>query len=108
MTHTIGKCFPPVASAVKYGFPRWDVTVQDGDTLKSIARVLPVGSNAERQANADRLALCWNTHDELLEALEKLADNVHAGLCWEHDYGQPPSSLDALIDARAAIKAAKE
>ena len=41
--------------------------------------------------------------NELFEGFVSLADNVHALLCWEHDYGQPPSSLDALITARAII-----
>ena len=30
----------------------------------------------EQKANAARLALCWNTHDELVEALARLIDTA--------------------------------
>ena len=119
MTHAT--LFPPVETAVKYGFPRWDITAQDGDTLVSIARVLPVGSKADRQANAERLALCWNTHDDLkaqnkamLEAMERLSHGFLASLQSAADDAGEDGVLvpldmiaNAALLAEQAIKAAK-
>jgi hypothetical protein len=55
--------------------------------------------NEELAANAARLALCWNTHDQLLEALEGLMELEKRGRIMP--IGR---EWDA---ARAAIKAAK-
>lgn len=67
---------------------------------------------AEDLANARRLALCWNCHDELLEALEKLlgscvyADaegsiDVARGGCDDEDHRA------IVVEVRAAIAKAK-
>lgn len=76
------------------------LTAKDG--IYDVAVVRNIG-NEDNAANAARLALCWNTHDQLLEALEDCVEAL--------DFLQDrmaakvnPPTLDA---ARAAIKAAK-
>jgi hypothetical protein len=63
---------------------------------------------ARMTADAARLALCWNTHDQLLEALGK----AEIGLANAKSYERLPtveqqSVVNALESVRAAIKAAK-
>lgn len=60
----------------------------------------------EPPANAERLAHCWNCHDELVEALELLTDCAA-------DLDQTATSnglrnCDALAKARAALAKAKQ
>lgn len=57
---------------------------------------------AERDANAARLALCWNTHDELLEALTAVINDC------DHSPAYPGTISTTTEDkARAAIAKAK-
>jgi len=71
----------------------------------------------EQEANAERLALCWNSHDRLLAACKDLIDaNEYArkvslreesprGMVW----GEVRSRLDAAkLNAKAAITEAEK
>lgn len=72
------------------------------------------------QGNANRLILCWNSHDELLEALKE-AREEHDGVLKalqecvtllttyvQHDGGEPIQEPKVLEAARAAIAIAKK
>ena len=77
--HTPTPYYAPVESAVKHGFPRWDIIAKDGDSIARIARVFPVGnSKKKRQANADFIVTACNNHEALLDALEYMID-MHEG-----------------------------
>lgn len=54
--------------------------------------------------DAQRLALCWNTHDQLAAALEGMC-SVWATVCYSK--GWDPDHVIQYTNARAAIKAAK-
>lgn len=56
---------------------------------------------------AEFLGTAVNSHDGLLEALEGLADVVHARKCWQANWGRLPDNLPALKKARAAVEAAR-
>ena len=63
------------------------------------------GNTEQSEANAARLALCWNTHDDLVEALE--AAESHLDYCgygdeWERECaeGLPEKIASALSAAR--------
>lgn len=51
----------------------------------------------EHRANADRLALCWNSHDALVEACRGLLAAI----------GDPPRTLVAADAARVALSLAQ-
>jgi hypothetical protein len=81
----------------------------DGTRRLSIAMVLPQAVDIDTnrrycvnfETNAKRLALCWNSHDDLLEACEAddkwLRENTNAS--------DRPASLDKLrLDAIAKAK----
>lgn len=56
-------------------------------------------------ANADRLALCWNSHEELLDIAEKAMEATRRA------FRKPETALGWYANARAtldAIKAAEE
>ena len=56
----------------------------------------------ERDANAERLARCWNTHDALVEALRACVAVICEPMC-------PHEQIGAALDkARSAIKRAVE
>ena len=44
--------------------------------IASTDRNEPTISGSERDANATRLALCWNMHDELVEALKDCTESL--------------------------------
>lgn len=50
----------------------FDFTRGQGRKQLFLACVVPEGLEGEQIANAHRLALCWNSHDELLTALRRL------------------------------------
>ena len=59
----------------------WNVAgiINDTVTGKGVATACPrakasQSSDLEMQANAERLAHCWNLHDELVEVLQVIAD----------------------------------
>ena len=61
-------------------------------------------AGVEEKANAARLALCWNCHDDLVAALDQLLhETVEAGFATAEDYGWPKS----IADARAALAKAR-
>ena len=89
MTHT-----PLTVSDEVSGF----VYLED-DTGKKVLTVY--GESAVKIERAHRLALCWNTHDGLLEALEELME-------WEAMLmGFLPAVGIDLSKQKAAIKAAR-
>lgn len=83
--------------------PRW---ILEND--ESFVAVTTGGNN---EANAKRLALCWNSHDDLLEALQNLVEaDLHAdgeGL-WNIADSDTEDGESAVKAARAAIAKATE
>ena len=59
-------------------------------------------TSLEREANAERLALCWNSHDALLAALTEIEGLLDCGNIEQSHWD------DCLNIARAALKLAKE
>ncbi len=60
-------------------------------------------AKVDSKANAARLALCWNSHDELLDALQNLMNGIQAGhVTSDHD----ETFADACTRATAALKKA--
>jgi hypothetical protein len=54
------------------------------------------------RAKAERLCLCWNTHDDLLEALKELVNYIEAN-DWESEFADPLPTAKAAI-AKAESK----
>lgn len=89
--HTKGKIQPE-----QHGWDQLWLVTEKAEGRHAVAQVM-VKTAGEGYANAARLALCWNTHDQLLEALQRVVqadDNAEL-------------SQDDIEVARAAIKAAK-
>lgn len=82
------------------------LTAKDG--IYDVAVVRNIG-NEDNAANAARLALCWNTHDQLMEALVEAVESGMVPVSSAADGGA--SSYSRIVRAadqiRAAIKAAK-
>lgn len=57
----------------------------------------------EGYANADRLVRCWNTHDELLEALKVAANLLFLYLPDEQTVGTAFKSKDAMERIHRAL-----
>ena len=66
----------------------------------------PTTSGAENRANAEHLALCWNSHDDLVAALETFVA-AFAQYLTDHDYAWDGPTNAADAQARAAIAAAQ-
>ena len=95
--HTKGKIQPE-----QHGWDQLWLVTEKAEGRHAVAQVM-VKTAGEGYANAARLALCWNTHDQLLEALE-IAVNSDLGALW----AWPDTAKETwLQNARAAIKAAK-
>lgn len=95
--HTKGKIQPE-----QHGWDQLWLVTEKAEGRHAVAQVM-VKTAGEGYANAARLALCWNTHDQLLEALE---DCVEA-LDFLQDRMAAKVNPPTLEAARAAIKAAK-
>lgn len=67
-----------------------------------------IGTRWDHEANAKRLALCWNSHDGLLAALRKLHDDTAVLITHLQatDRLRPCFNLAALGLAQAAIEQA--
>ena len=87
--HTKGKIQPE-----QHGWDQLWLVTEKAEGRHAVAQVM-VKTAGEGYANAARLALCWNTHDQLLEALDVVLSRC--------------IGLDPFAEqqARAAIKAAK-
>jgi hypothetical protein len=72
-------------------------------TTAEIPTVIASVCGGHREANAARLALCWNSHDALVEALQAISDAWPA-----HGSGTQNAIADAMATrARAALAAAQ-
>lgn len=69
-------------------------------------RFCTIGGNDK--ANAERLVLCWNAHDALLEACEAWKTAVTKGEMKAKGLGSEMLVGDAIEKAKAAIELAKE
>jgi hypothetical protein len=67
----------------------------------------PVISDSERKANASRLALCWNMHDELIAALESVIDCHETGILGQQGINGDRARSKLAQQARAAIAKTK-
>ena len=56
--------------------------------------------STEMDANARRLALCWNTHDELVAALRNLLANVTT---WDGDPSRACTQARAVLAKLSAV-----
>ena len=76
--------------------------------MYDVAVVRNIG-NEDNAANAARLALCWNTHDQLLAALEEAVASGMVPVSSAAEGGASAYSriVRAADQIRAAIKAAK-
>lgn len=77
----------------------------DGSGRKDIYPDGVIRTIEQAKADAERVALCWNCHDELLAALESLANAYTETLAEE--YSKPESDCPELVAARAAIAKAR-
>lgn len=77
------------------------------DDSEQVVTLVPVSVKRTPQAewaNATRLALCWNTHDELVAALEEVIGEHERWLAADERGDLVLPSVDA---ARAALAAAR-
>jgi hypothetical protein len=74
MSHTKGKLKTEAASDHPDTDPRWLLTgeVYKPRSGKSETMILATTCGGNDEANAKRIVLCWNTHDDLLEACKGL------------------------------------
>lgn len=91
--HTKGKIQPE-----QHGWDQLWLVTEKAEGRHAVAQVM-VKTASEGYANAARLALCWNTHDQLVNALNAML--THFGMD-EDEWTKP-----TFDQARAAIKAAK-
>jgi len=96
--HTKGKIQPE-----QHGWDQLWLVTEKAEGRHAVAQVM-VKTAGEGYANAARLALCWNTHDQLLEALESMC-SVWVTVC--NSKGWDTEHMSQYVEARAAIKAAK-
>lgn len=101
--HTKGKIQPE-----QHGWDQLWLVTEKAEGRHAVAQVM-VKTAGEGYANAARLALCWNTHDQLLEALEEAVASGMVPVSSAADGGAVAYSrvVRAADQIRAAIKAAK-
>lgn len=96
--HTKGKIQPE-----QHGWDQLWLVTEKAEGRHAVAQVM-VKTAGEGYANAARLALCWNTHDQLLEALQGMC-SIWGTVC--NSKGWDPEHVSQYVAARSAIKAAK-
>ena len=94
MTHTPGK----LRVVTERTRPNQGFAIR-GEGAALIAETVEDHETVNGQANAERLAHCWNCHDELVRALEELV--------FVMEPMESPSMTTPFKKARAAIAAAK-
>jgi hypothetical protein len=100
--HTAG----PLAVAISDGdIPNAHclLEAENHDVVAIVTLPFPFDTNySERDANAHRLALAWNCHEQMLEALSECLDELEYLMkASDSDYARPSEST--ITQVRAAI-----